>query len=43
MAESQKIGTDLAEDFYNMTPKERKKALKDMEKAIEILNKEYAD
>ena len=43
IAESQKIGTDLEEDFYNMTPKERKKALKDMEKAIELLNKEYAD
>lgn len=43
IAESQKIGTDLEEDFYNMTPKERKKALRDMEKAIEILNKEYAD
>jgi hypothetical protein len=43
MAESQKIGTDSEDDFYNMTPKERKKALKDMEKAIELLDKEYKE
>ena len=42
-AESQKIGMDSEEDWMNMTPKERKKALRDMEKAIEILNKEYKD
>ena len=42
-AESQKIGTDSEEDWMIMTPKERKKALRDMEKAIEILNKEYKD
>ena len=42
-AESQKIGTNSEEDWMIMTPKERKKALRDMEKAIEILNKEYKD
>ncbi len=43
VAESQKIGTNSEDDFYNMTPKERKKALKDMEKAIEILTREYKE
>jgi len=43
MAESQKIGVDSEDDFYNMSPKERKKALKDMEKAIEFLDKEYKE
>ena len=43
IAESQKIGVNLEDDFYNMTPKERKKALRDMEKAIELLSKEYKD
>jgi len=42
-AESQKIGTNSEEDWMIMTPKERKRALKDMEKAIEILNKEYKE
>jgi hypothetical protein len=42
-AESQKIGRDSEEDWMIMTPKERKKALRDMEKAIEILNKEYKE
>ena len=42
-AESQKIGTDSEEDWMIMTPKERKKALRDMEKAIELLNKEYKE
>ena len=43
IAESQKIGRDSEDDFYNMSPKERKKALKDMEKAIELLDKEYKE
>ncbi len=43
IAESQKIGRDSEDDFYNMNPKERKKALKDMEKAIELLDKEYKE
>ncbi len=43
VAESQKIGTNSEDDFYNMTPKERKKALKDMEKAIELLTREYKE
>ncbi len=42
-AQSEKIGRDSADDFYNMTPKERKRALKDMEKAIELLTKEYKE
>jgi len=42
-AQSEKIGRDSADDFYNMTSKERKKALKDMEKAIEILTREYKE
>ena len=42
-AESQKIGTNSEEDWMIMTPKERKKALRDMEKAIEFLNKEYKE
>jgi len=42
-AESQKIGTNSEEDWMNMTPRERKKALRDMEKAIEILNREYKE
>ena len=43
MAESQKIGINLEEDFYNMTPKERKKALKDMEETIKLLSEHYKE
>jgi len=43
VAESQKIGVDLEEDFYTMTPKERKRALKDMEEAIKTLTEHYKD
>ncbi|MFW9772994.1 MAG: hypothetical protein ACFFFB_10810, partial [Candidatus Heimdallarchaeota archaeon] len=43
VAESQKIGIDLEEDFYTMSSKERKKALKDMEEAIKILTEHYKD
>jgi len=43
VAESQKIGIDLEEDFYTMSSKERKKALKDMEEAIKILTDHYKD
>jgi len=42
-AESQKIGVNLEEDFYTMTPKERKKALKDMEEAIKTLSEHYKE
>ncbi len=42
-AESQKIGRNSEEEWMIMTPKERKKALRDMEKAIEFLNKEYKE
>ncbi|MFX0017788.1 MAG: hypothetical protein ACFFAK_11410 [Promethearchaeota archaeon] len=43
IAESQKIGVNLEEDFYTMTPKERKKALKDMEETIKTLTKHYKE
>ncbi len=43
VAESQKIGVNLEEDFYTMTPKERKRALKDMEEAIKTLSEHYKD
>jgi len=43
LAESQKIGTNLEEDFYTMTAKERKRALRDMEDAIKFLTKEYKE
>ena len=43
VAESQKIGVDLEEDFYTMSPKERKKALKDMEETIKILSEHYKE
>ncbi len=43
VAESQKIGINLEEDFYTMTPKERKRALKDMEEAIKTLTEHYKD
>jgi hypothetical protein len=43
VAESQKIGVNLEEDFYTMTPKERKRALKDMEEAIKTLTEHYKD
>ncbi|MFX0032344.1 MAG: hypothetical protein ACFE8E_12130 [Candidatus Hodarchaeota archaeon] len=43
VAESQKIGVDLEEDFYTMSPKERKKALKDMEEAIKVLSEHYKE
>lgn len=42
-AESQKIGVNLEEDFYTMTPKERKRALKDMEEAIKTLSEHYKE
>lgn len=43
VAESQKIGVNLEEDFYTMTPKERKRALKDMEEAIKTLTEHYKE
>ncbi|MFX0058880.1 MAG: hypothetical protein ACFE85_00555 [Candidatus Hodarchaeota archaeon] len=42
-AQTEKIGKDLEDDFYNLTPKERKKALKDMEDAIKILTDHYKE
>jgi len=42
-AQTEKIGRDLENDFYNLTTKERKKALKDMEDAIKILTEHYKE
>ena len=41
IASTEKIGTDISEDFYNMTPEERKRALKDMAGAIKKLTDLY--
>ncbi len=43
IASEQEIGTDLDEDFYNMSPQERRKALRDMSDAIKILAKKYKE
>jgi hypothetical protein len=42
-AQTEKIGKNLEDDFYNLSPKERKKALKDMEDAIRILTNHYKE
>ncbi len=41
MASTEKIGTDFEEDFTNMSPAERRKALRDMAEAIRTLTDEY--
>ena len=41
MASTEKIGTDFEEDFYDMDPIERRKALRDMVEAIRKLTDEY--
>jgi hypothetical protein len=43
IASEELIGRDLNEDFYNMTPQERRKALQDMADAIKILTKKYKE
>ena len=43
LAQSEKIGTDLGEEFGNLSKRERKKVLKDMEEAIEFLTKQYKE
>ena len=43
IASEELIGRDLDEDFYNMTPQERRKALRDMADAIKILTKKYKE
>lgn len=40
---TEQIGTDLEDDFYNMTPEERRKALRDMADAIRFLTKKYKE
>jgi len=41
MASTDQIGTDFEEDFYEMSPTERRKALRDMAEAIRKLTDEY--
>ncbi|MFX1419227.1 MAG: hypothetical protein ACFE9N_09940 [Promethearchaeota archaeon] len=41
MASTEKIGTDFDDDFYEMSPEERRKALRDMAEAIRTLTDEY--
>ena len=41
VASTEQIGTDINDDFYNMPPDERKKALKDMASAIKKLTELY--
>ncbi|TFG13907.1 MAG: hypothetical protein EU535_04230 [Promethearchaeota archaeon] len=43
IASGDQFGSDLEEDFYNMTPAERRKALRDMADAIKILTKKYKE
>jgi len=41
--EAETVGTDLEEDFYSMTPEDRRKALSDMADAIKFLTKKYKE
>lgn len=41
MASTEKIGKDVEEDFYEMSPAERRQALRDMAEAIRKLTDEY--
>ena len=41
MASPEKIGSNSEEDFYEMTKKQRKQALRDMAEAIRKLTDEY--
>ncbi|MBA7611846.1 hypothetical protein ES703_19077 [subsurface metagenome] len=41
MASTEKIGKDVEEDFYEMSPAERRQALRDMAEAIRKLADEY--
>jgi len=41
MASTEQIGTDFEEDFYEMSPAERRKSLRDMAEAIRKLTDEY--
>ncbi len=43
VASGDQFSTTLEEDFYNMSPAERRKALKDMADAIKILTKKYKE
>jgi hypothetical protein len=43
VASGDQFGTNLEEDFYNMTPAEKRKALRDMADAIKILTKKYKE
>ncbi len=41
--EAESVGTDLEDDFVDMTPEERRKALRDMADAIKFLTKKYKE
>lgn len=41
--EAESVGRDLEEDFYNMSPEEKRKALADMAGAINFLTKKYKE
>ena len=43
IASGEQIGTDLNENFYDMSPAERRKALSDMAEAIRVLTKKYKE
>jgi hypothetical protein len=43
VASGDQFGTSLEEDFYNMSPAEKRKALRDMADAIKILTKKYKE
>ena len=43
VASGDQFSTTLEEDFYNMSPAEKRKALKDMAEAIKILTKKYKE
>lgn len=43
VASGEQYGVNLEDDFYNMTPAERRKALRDMADAIKILTKKYKE
>lgn len=43
IASGEQIGTNLDDDFYNMTTQERNKALRDMSDAIKILTEKYKE
>ncbi len=43
VAQPEKIGSNLNDDFYQMSPRQRRKALRDMADAIKILTEKYKE